>query len=164
MLDKPGCPWNRALAADAARLGALTAEATAVRVSWLLVHGDADELVPLQDSEDARVAAGGRPDLVGCPEMFRHIVPSRRRLLIRSTYSDRPRAPYTVVLMSVAWLCALQPPRKAITVRPHRVKYAGYPGPTSIRNSDTPSPTHRQAPGHRPGPQRSVHRECGTCA
>jgi len=67
MLDKPGCVWNRALADDAERLGSLTAQAAAVRVPWLLVHGDVDELVPLQDSLDARAAAGGRPDLVVLP-------------------------------------------------------------------------------------------------
>jgi pimeloyl-ACP methyl ester carboxylesterase len=67
MLDKPGCVWNHTLAADAARLGSLEAQAAAVRVPWLLVHGDADELVPLQDSIDARAAAGGRPDLVVLP-------------------------------------------------------------------------------------------------
>ena len=67
MLDKPGCFWNRTLEADAMRLGSLTTQAAAVRVPWLLVHGDADELVPLQDSLDARDAAGGRPDLVVLP-------------------------------------------------------------------------------------------------
>jgi uncharacterized protein len=36
-------------------------------VPWLLVHGDADELVPLADSEDARAAADGRPELVVLP-------------------------------------------------------------------------------------------------
>ena len=39
----------------------------ASRVPWLLVHGDADELVPLQDALDAREAAGGRPELVTLP-------------------------------------------------------------------------------------------------
>jgi uncharacterized protein len=67
MLDKPGCIWNRTLEADATRLGSLTSQAAAVRVPWLLVHGDVDELVPLQDSLDARAAAGGRPDLVVLP-------------------------------------------------------------------------------------------------
>lgn len=67
MLDKPGCVWNRTLEADAARLGSLEAQAAAVGVPWLLVHGDADELVPLQDALDARAAAGGRPDLVVLP-------------------------------------------------------------------------------------------------
>jgi pimeloyl-ACP methyl ester carboxylesterase len=67
MLDKPGCVWNQTLAADAARLGSLETQASAVRVPWLLVHGDADELVPFQDSIDARAAAGARPDLVVLP-------------------------------------------------------------------------------------------------
>ena len=35
-----------------------------IRIPWLLVHGTADELVPLQDSVDARAAAFGRPELV----------------------------------------------------------------------------------------------------
>jgi len=67
ILGRPGCPWSRALADDAARLGSLRAQAAAVRVPWLLVHGTADELVPLQDALDARAAAGGRPDLLELP-------------------------------------------------------------------------------------------------
>lgn len=67
MLDKPGCVWNLTLEADSARIGSLTTQAAAVHVPWLLVHGDADELVPVQDSLDARAAAGGRPDLVVLP-------------------------------------------------------------------------------------------------
>jgi len=67
MLDKPGCVWNRTLEADARRLGSLYAQAALVEAPWLLVHGDVDELVPLQDSIDARAAAGGRPDLVVLP-------------------------------------------------------------------------------------------------
>ena len=69
MLVKPGGPWNPALDADGARLGSLTAQAAAVAAPWLLVHGDADELVPLVDAEDARAAAGGRPDLVVLPNV-----------------------------------------------------------------------------------------------
>lgn len=67
MLDKPDCPWSETMAETAARIGSLTAQAARVRAPWLLVHGDADELVPLQDSLDARAAAGGRPDLVILP-------------------------------------------------------------------------------------------------
>jgi uncharacterized protein len=67
MLDKPGCPWSQTMAEAAARIGSLTAQAARIRAPWLLVHGDADELVPLQDSLDARAAAGGRPDLVILP-------------------------------------------------------------------------------------------------
>ena len=96
MLDKPGCTWNRTLEADAARLGSLTREASSVRVPWLLVHGDADELVPLQDAIDARAAAGGRPELVvlpgvdhrftdAIPAMCAAVVPFLQRHLARLT-------------------------------------------------------------------------------
>ena len=67
MLDKPECPWSPNLADDAARIGSVTAQAALIRVPWLLVHGDADELVPVQDALDARAAAGGRPELVTLP-------------------------------------------------------------------------------------------------
>lgn len=67
MLDKPECPWSPLLLADAERIGSVTAQAAEIVVPWLLVHGDADELVPYQDSLDARTAAGGRPDLVTLP-------------------------------------------------------------------------------------------------
>jgi pimeloyl-ACP methyl ester carboxylesterase len=63
MLGKPACPWNRNLEEDARRIGSLTDVARGIRIPWLLVHGTADELVPLQDSVDARAAAGGRPEL-----------------------------------------------------------------------------------------------------
>jgi pimeloyl-ACP methyl ester carboxylesterase len=64
MLGKPGCPWNRNLEDDARRIGSLTAVARSIHIPWLLVHGTADELVPLQDSLDARAAAKGHPELV----------------------------------------------------------------------------------------------------
>ena len=67
MLEKPECPWSLNLADDAARIGSVTAQAARIRVPWLLVHGDADELVPVQDALDAREAAGGRPELVRLP-------------------------------------------------------------------------------------------------
>ena len=67
MLDKPECPWSPRLLEDAAQIGSVTPQAAAVRVPWLLVHGDADELVPYPDSLDAMAAAGHRPELVTLP-------------------------------------------------------------------------------------------------
>jgi alpha-beta hydrolase superfamily lysophospholipase len=67
MLDKPECPWGPALLEDARRIDSVTPQAAAIAVPWLLVHGDADELVPYQDSLDAVAAAGGRPTLVTLP-------------------------------------------------------------------------------------------------
>ncbi|HTV02664.1 MAG TPA: alpha/beta fold hydrolase [Luteitalea sp.] len=85
MLDKPGCVWNRTLETDARRLGSLHAQAASVIAPWLLVHGDADELVPLQDSLDAREAAGGRPDLVvlpGIDHRFTGAIPAMSRAVV----------------------------------------------------------------------------------
>jgi putative redox protein len=67
LLGKPECPWSETLKHDTARMGSLTRDAAAVRIPWLLVHGEADEMVPLQDALDARAAASGRPDLVTLP-------------------------------------------------------------------------------------------------
>jgi alpha-beta hydrolase superfamily lysophospholipase len=64
MLDKPECPWGPALLEDARRIDTVLPQAAQVAVPWLLVHGDADELVPHHDSLDAIAAAGGRPTLV----------------------------------------------------------------------------------------------------
>ena len=69
MLDKPECRWSRALADDAARIGSVTVQAALVGVPWLLVHGEADDLVPLQDALDVRDAAGGRPELLTFPDL-----------------------------------------------------------------------------------------------
>lgn len=67
MLEKPECPWSLALLDDARRVDTVLPQAARITVPWLLVHGDADELVPYQDSIDAVAAAGGRPTLVTMP-------------------------------------------------------------------------------------------------
>jgi alpha/beta superfamily hydrolase len=64
VLGNPDCPWSPTMLEHAARIGSITAQAAAIRIPWLILHGDADELVPYQDSLDAHEAAGGRPDLV----------------------------------------------------------------------------------------------------
>lgn len=78
MLEKPECPWSLALLDDARRIDTVLPQAARVDVPWLLVHGDADELVPYQDSVDAAAAAGGRPTLVtmkGIDHRFTGAVP-----------------------------------------------------------------------------------------
>ncbi len=67
MFGKPECLLTAEFLADAARLGTTLAAARRIAVPWLLVHGDADELVPLQDSRDAQAACGGRAELVVLP-------------------------------------------------------------------------------------------------
>jgi uncharacterized protein len=78
MLEKPECPWSLALLEDARRIDTVLPQAAQIAVPWLLVHGDADELVPHQDSVDAVAAAGGRPTLVtmkGIDHRFTGAVP-----------------------------------------------------------------------------------------
>ncbi len=64
MLGKPHCPLSREFMDDARAYGSLLEQSARVDVPWLLVHGNADELVPFQDALDARAAADGRPELV----------------------------------------------------------------------------------------------------
>jgi alpha/beta superfamily hydrolase len=64
VLGNPDCPWSPTMLEEAARIGSTTAQAAAIRIPWLILHGDADEIVPYQDSLDAHAAAGGRPDFV----------------------------------------------------------------------------------------------------
>ena len=63
-LGKPQCPLTQRFLDDAHAIGDVLAPAACVRVPWLLVHGTADELVPLQDALDAQRAAAGKPALV----------------------------------------------------------------------------------------------------
>jgi len=64
MLDRPSCPLSQTFVEDARRIDTTLAASARVRVPWLLLHGTADELVPLQDSIEAREANAGRARLV----------------------------------------------------------------------------------------------------
>lgn len=64
MLDKPQCPYGQALEADLVGLGSLAGRAVEVAVPWLVVHGSADDVVPLQHSLDLHAAAPERSSLV----------------------------------------------------------------------------------------------------
>ena len=67
MFGRAGCVLSATFAADAARIDTVLPAAARIRVPWLLVHGDRDELVPLGDSEAAAAAAGGRAELCVLP-------------------------------------------------------------------------------------------------
>jgi pimeloyl-ACP methyl ester carboxylesterase len=64
MWEKPECVLPQGLVDDMNRMGSLADRAAQVRVPWLFVHGDNDELVPLQDSRDAFARATGPKRLV----------------------------------------------------------------------------------------------------
>ncbi|QDU65700.1 alpha/beta hydrolase family protein [Engelhardtia mirabilis] len=67
LLGKPGKPLGEALRDDLLAIDSVLPLARDVRVPWLLVHGDADEVVPVQDSRDVAAELGPRTRLVELP-------------------------------------------------------------------------------------------------
>jgi pimeloyl-ACP methyl ester carboxylesterase len=57
MWDEAGCPLSENFVEDLKSIGDVLSAATTVTQPWLLVHGDADDLVPVKDSRDAHSAA-----------------------------------------------------------------------------------------------------------
>lgn len=73
MWGKPGCVLSPAYMDDLCRIGSVVGQAAKIAVPWLLVHGNADRLVPLQDSRDALALARGPTELVeldGCDHIW----------------------------------------------------------------------------------------------
>ncbi len=64
MWDKPECPLSQQFMDDMAQIDTVVTLGCEIRVPWLLVHGTADTVVPMQDALDIQEAAGGKPDLV----------------------------------------------------------------------------------------------------
>jgi len=67
MLGKPHCPFSPHLREDLHAYDTLAPRAADVRVPWLMVHGDADEVVPVTHSVDLVAAAGPNAELVRLP-------------------------------------------------------------------------------------------------
>jgi len=67
MWDNPACPLSPEFMADMAAIGDVLGAARAVTVPWLLVHGTADDVVPVQDSEAVMQVAGKNARLVTLP-------------------------------------------------------------------------------------------------
>ena len=57
MWDDENCPLSRTYVEDLTSIGDTLSAAEAVMQPWLLIHGDADDLVPIQDGRDAFEAA-----------------------------------------------------------------------------------------------------------
>lgn len=57
MWDKPDCPLSQAYLDDMDAIGTVVEHGSRIPVPWLLVHGTADEVVPLQDSLDIALRA-----------------------------------------------------------------------------------------------------------
>ena len=73
MWDKPGCVLAAAYVDDLREIDTLAPHAARISVPWLLVHGTADPIVPLQDSRDALAQAREPKELVvleGCDHVW----------------------------------------------------------------------------------------------
>lgn len=68
MWDKPECPLSQAYMDDMDRIGTVVGHGAAIAVPWLLVHGDADTVVPVQDSRDIARRAK-RAELIELPHV-----------------------------------------------------------------------------------------------
>lgn len=63
LLDKPGKPLGATLRDELLDLDSLLPRAAAVQVPWLLVHGTADDVVPVEHSRDVARLRGGAVEL-----------------------------------------------------------------------------------------------------
>lgn len=64
MWDKPECPLSQAYVDDMRSIATVLPQAADIGIPWLLVHGTADDVVPLKDSHDALRASHGRAQLL----------------------------------------------------------------------------------------------------
>lgn len=72
MWDKPECPLSAAYMNDLAQIQSVLPQARGLRIPWLLLHGTADDVVPVQDSRDLVAGAGAERRLVEFPG-FDHV-------------------------------------------------------------------------------------------
>lgn len=64
MWEEPSCPLSQAYMEDTARINTVVDRAPQIHAPWLLVHGTADDVVPIQDSYDIFAKANEPKQLV----------------------------------------------------------------------------------------------------
>lgn len=64
MWDEPDCPLSQAYMDDLTQINSVVDRSPQIAVPWLLVHGDEDDVVPIQDSHDILVKAGDQAQLI----------------------------------------------------------------------------------------------------
>lgn len=67
MWEDPDCPLSATYVDDLKSIGSTLSAAVLVSQPWLLIHGDADDLVPVQDGKDAFAAATGEKKWIEIP-------------------------------------------------------------------------------------------------
>ena len=64
MWDEPDCPLSQAYMDDLTQINSVVDHSPQIRVPWLLVHGDADDVVPIEDSHDILAKATDQAQLI----------------------------------------------------------------------------------------------------
>jgi len=68
MWDNEDCPLSEAYVEDLKSIGDTLGVASQINQPWLLIHGTADDVIPLKDSRDAFHAANCRKELLEIPD------------------------------------------------------------------------------------------------
>ena len=64
MWDEPDCPLSQAYMDDLTQINTVADHSTQIAVPWLLVHGDEDDVVPIEDSHDIVAKAISQAQLI----------------------------------------------------------------------------------------------------
>lgn len=64
MWDEPDCPLSQAYMDDLTQIDTVVDRAPQITVRWLLVHGDEDDVVPIEDSHDILTRVGEGAQLI----------------------------------------------------------------------------------------------------
>lgn len=64
MWEEPSCPLSQAYHDDMMQLDTLAPLGAKIQVPWLIVHGQEDDVVPIQDSHDIIALADPKPDFI----------------------------------------------------------------------------------------------------
>ncbi|MDH5429140.1 MAG: lysophospholipase [Nitrospirota bacterium] len=85
MWDEPTSPLSQAFIDDTAAIGTVVTHAPSIQVPWLLVHGTADDVVPIQDSLDIFERANEPKQLKpinGADHMFSEHTPDMIKIVV----------------------------------------------------------------------------------
>ena len=64
MWDEPDCPLSQAYMDDLTQINTVVDLSPQITIPWLLVHGDEDDVVPIEDSHDILAKTDGQAQLV----------------------------------------------------------------------------------------------------
>ena len=67
MWEEPSCPLSSTYKNDMYSIGSVTSKASEVKVPWLMIHGDADDVVPIVDSREIFALANEPKKIIEIP-------------------------------------------------------------------------------------------------